>query len=86
MLDLGGLFGAHGFARDTNGDGLADVIAARIVLPTPDQRGQLAAANIAARLGYETTALSFPLVLRDGDRDRRRWPCRSGRAIGSCAS
>lgn len=68
VLDLAGLFGAHGFVRDTNGDAIADRIAARIVVPSaPSTEDSLAAANIAARLAFETSALSFPLVVRDGD-------------------
>lgn len=67
-LDLAQLFGPDGVARDTNGDGLADRIAARLVVPaSPSAEDSLAAANIAARLGFETTALSFPLVGSDAD-------------------
>ena len=67
-LDLAALFGAQGFVRDTNGDAIADRIAARIVVPAaPSIEDSLAAANIAARLGFETSALSFPLVTRDSD-------------------
>ena len=66
VLDLAALFGPHGFVRDTNGDAIADRIAARIVVPaSPSIEDSLATANIAARLGFETSALSFPLVVRD---------------------
>lgn len=52
--------------RDTNGDGLADDIVARVILPdTPSLEDVQAAANIAARIGYETTAASLPLTLLD---------------------
>ena len=53
-------------ARDTNGDGLADAVAARVIVPaTPAMADVEAATNLAARLGYETTALTLPLVVRD---------------------
>lgn len=62
------LFGAGGFVQDTNGDGLADAVAARIIVSAkPALEDVMSAANIAARLGFETTALSLPLVLRDTD-------------------
>lgn len=54
--------------RDTNGDGLADAIVARVILPTnPSLEDVQAASNIAARLGYETTAASLPVILSDDD-------------------
>src|SRR3954453_8101548 len=54
--------------RDTNGDGLADSVAARVIVPAePSLADVEVATNLAARLGYETTALSLPLVVRDGD-------------------
>lgn len=59
---------AAGALRDTNGDGLADVVAARVVLPAePAIEDVQAAANIAGRLGFETTALTLPVVLRAPD-------------------
>lgn len=52
--------------RDTNGDGLADDIVARVILPeTPSLEDVQAAGNIAARIGYETTAASLPVTLLD---------------------
>ena len=52
--------------RDTNGDGLADAVAARVIVPsTPAMADVEVATNLAARIGYETTALTLPLVLRD---------------------
>jgi hypothetical protein len=64
--DLTSLFGPRGVVRDTNGDGINDTVAARIIVPgTPSREDSLAAANIAARLGFETTSLSFPLVISD---------------------
>ncbi|MFN8062456.1 MAG: M14 family metallopeptidase [Vicinamibacterales bacterium] len=67
-LDLSVLFGPDGVTRDTNGDGLADRAATRIVLPSsPTVDDSLAAANLAARVGFETTALSLPILARDTD-------------------
>ena len=55
-----------GLVRDTNGDGIADAVAARIVVPaSPTLEDSQAATNIAARLGFETSAFTLPLVLRD---------------------
>ena len=51
---------AAGAVRDTNGDGLADAVVARVVLPAePAIEDVQAAANIAGRLGFETTALTL---------------------------
>ena len=59
---------AAGAVRDTNGDGLADTVAARVILPAdPTVEDIQAAANIAGRLGFETTALSLPIVVRAPD-------------------
>lgn len=53
------------FLQDTNGDKIADVICGHIVVPEQaSEEENAAAANLAARLGYETTALSLPLVVR----------------------
>ena len=65
---LTSIVGAQSLTRDTNGDGLADVIAARVIVPaSPSLADVEAATNLAARLGYETTALTLPLVVRDND-------------------
>jgi hypothetical protein len=68
-LDLATFFASpNGLVRDTNGDRIADDVAARVVVPAaPSREDSAAAANIAARLGFETSALSLPLVLRDTD-------------------
>src|SRR5258708_2374226 len=59
---------AAGAVRDTNGDGLADSVAARVILPgEPAVEDIEAAANIAGRLGFETTALTLPVVLKAPD-------------------
>ncbi|HVH56261.1 MAG TPA: M14 family zinc carboxypeptidase [Vicinamibacterales bacterium] len=61
VLDL-----STGLIRDTNGDGIADAVAARIIVPaSPTVEDSQAATNIAARLGFETSAFTLPLVLRD---------------------
>ena len=65
---LTAIVGAHGLTRDTNGDGLDDVVAARVIVPASPTLGDAeAATNIAARLGYDTTGLTLPLVVRDSD-------------------
>ena len=53
--------------QDRNGDGVVDFVDARIVLPEQPSSGELAAASdVAARLGYETSAMNLPLpVLRN---------------------
>jgi zinc carboxypeptidase len=53
-----------GAVRDTNGDGLADAVAARVIVPVePAVEDVQGAANIAGRLGFETTALTLPIVV-----------------------
>src|SRR5262252_2771855 len=67
-LSLTSLVGPRSLVRDTNGDGLADSVAARVIVPAGAASADLeAATNLAARLGYETTALTLPLVVRDND-------------------
>ena len=49
---------------DTNGDGIADFLNGKVVVPaSPSAAENAAAANIGARLGYETTGLTPPLVV-----------------------
>src|SRR5258705_2467211 len=65
---LTAIVGPQSLTRDTNGDGLADTVAARVIGPASPTLGDVeAATNVAARLGYETTALTLPLVVRDSD-------------------
>jgi hypothetical protein len=65
---LTALVAANSLTRDTNGDGLADAVAARIIVPaSPTLADVEAATNLAARLAYDTTALSLPIVVRDAD-------------------
>lgn len=57
-----------GIVRDTNGDGLADAIAARVIVAdAPTIEDMQVAANLAGRLGFETTAMTLPIVLRASD-------------------
>src|SRR3954469_14555018 len=55
--------------QDRNGDGVVDFVDARIVLPErPSATDVAAAANVAARLGYETTAMNLPVARAEGAR------------------
>ena len=57
-----------GAIRDTNGDGLADSVAARVIVPAePAVEDVQGAANIAGRLGFETTALTLPIVIKSNE-------------------
>ena len=48
--------------QDRNGDGAIDFIDARIIMPEQPASAELAAAsNVAARLGYETSAMNIPV-------------------------
>src|SRR5436309_15723141 len=49
---------------DTSGDGIADFVAGKVVVPDdPSAAQNAAAANIAARLGYGSTGLTPPVVV-----------------------
>jgi hypothetical protein len=49
---------------DTSGDGIADLVAGKVVVPdNPGAAENAAAANIAARLGYGSTGLTPPVVV-----------------------
>jgi hypothetical protein len=66
-VDLAAFFAARGMVRDGNGDGIADSVAARVIVPAaPSLEDSTAAANLAGRLGFETSALTLPLVVADG--------------------
>lgn len=57
---------SSGFVYDTNDDGIADAVAARVVVPAlPSLEDIQAASNLAARLGFETSALTLPVVIRE---------------------
>src|SRR5262249_11747057 len=48
--------------QDRNGDGVVDYVTARVMLPeAPTAAEVAAAADVAARLGFETTAMNLPL-------------------------
>src|ERR1700687_5918372 len=50
--------------QDTNGDQIADAICGHIIVPkSPSAAENTAAANLAARMGYETSALTLPIVV-----------------------
>ena len=63
--------------QDRNGDGAIDFVDARIVLPEQPSSAELAAASdIAARLGYETSAMNLPVTVARGyqaGREHRRF-------------
>jgi len=65
-LCLSTLFTAGGLLADRDGDGLPDALRARLIV---DERARLpehqAALDLAARLGFETLALSLPLAAAD---------------------
>ena len=67
LLGLESIFSvAAGAIRDTNGDGIADAVVARVIVPSNASRQDVAgAATIAGRLGYETSALTLPIVVKD---------------------
>jgi hypothetical protein len=49
---------------DTNGDGIADFINGKVVVPTnPSAAENASAADLAARLGFGSTGLTMPLVV-----------------------
>ncbi len=50
--------------QDTNGDHIADVVCGRVIVPASSTAAEnTSAANLAARLGYETSALTLPIVV-----------------------
>jgi hypothetical protein len=64
--DLAGVFGPRGITRDSNDDGIADSVAARVIVPAAlTVEDGAAAVNLAGRLGFETSSMTLPLVLRD---------------------
>jgi hypothetical protein len=57
-------FAAGWMLSDTNGDGIADFVSGKIVVPNnPTAAENAAAADIAARLGFASTGLTLPLVI-----------------------
>lgn len=69
MRSLASLYDlATGAVRDTNGDGLADSVVARVIVPAePTVEDVQGATNIAGRLGFETTALTLPIVVKGAE-------------------
>ena len=62
------------FLEDTNGDGIADVLNGKIVVPaSPSAAQNAAAANLAARAAFGTTGLTPPVVIA-ADEDRGSGP------------
>ncbi len=57
-------FSAGWMLRDTNGDGIVDFVAGKVVVPAnPSAAENAAAADIAARLGFSSTGLTPPVVI-----------------------
>jgi len=64
-VDLGALQGPSVLLPDPNGDGIADSVAGRLVLPDSARTAETTAAtNLAARFGYETAAADLTPTLR----------------------
>ena len=60
--NLADLFAPGGLLQERNGDGVIDYVNARIVLgPAASASDVSAASDIAARLGFETSAMDIPL-------------------------
>jgi len=60
---LADLWTTRGALEDTNGDGFADSTRLNVLVASGDDEGQLAAAaNVTARLGFETMSIDLPLV------------------------
>ena len=65
-IDLRDLFATGYILEDRNGDEVVDFVNVRIVLPaTPGEAHVTTAANLAARLGYETSATNLGLSEAD---------------------
>lgn len=63
VKDLSHIFQVGQFLSDTNADSLADAVAGYIIIPdTPSQAEIIGASNIAARVGFETTAMNLDIV------------------------
>src|SRR5436190_17193259 len=60
--DLAALFAPGGLLQDRNGDGVIDFVNARLVMgERPGAAEVSAAANVFARLGFETMAMNLPI-------------------------
>jgi Zinc carboxypeptidase len=57
-------FSAGWMLSDTNGDGIVDFVQGKVVVPDqPSAAQNAAAADVAARIGFETTGLTPPVVI-----------------------
>ena len=67
VASLSELFKPGVVLQDRNGDGAIDFVDARLVLPEQPSSAELAAASdIAARLGFETSAMNLPVPVARG--------------------
>ncbi|HTK29268.1 MAG TPA: M14 family zinc carboxypeptidase [Vicinamibacterales bacterium] len=60
--DLSAVFRPGAIFQDRNGDGVIDFVSARIVIGDAAAGDVAAAADVAARLGFETAAMNLPLT------------------------
>jgi hypothetical protein len=59
--------------QDTNGDHISDAVCGHVVIPASSSAVEnAAAANLAARIGYETSALTLPIVVSAGNLEPAR--------------
>ncbi len=75
MAPLSELFKPGVVFQDRNADGAIDFVNAVIALPEAPAAGELAAAaDVAARLGFETSAMDLPMVRLNPDSSRTEAP------------
>ncbi len=75
LQDLRSVLDTGAVIQDRNGDGVVDFLEVRILLGIhPSAEEVAAAANLAARLGYETSATNLGLAGRAGTREVHRAP------------
>ena len=68
LRSLSKVFSQGFLIKDTNGDGVTDYLDTRIIVSRNASTEDIVnASNIAARLGFETTALDLPLILKDSE-------------------
>ena len=68
IRNVGTLFNTGYILQDKNGDSVIDYVNVRILFPRNPNEAEIAcAANIAARLGYETSALNFDFAGYDSE-------------------
>src|SRR5262249_28586694 len=72
LAPLAAFFEKGAVFQDRNGDGAVDYVDARIELPDRATPSELAAAaDVAARLGFETSAMDLPLVRGRGEKNSK---------------